>query len=165
MLRLEEAGVDQVEHGLQLGILLVVVARPVAPLQLRYLWRGEAEEEEVVRADLVADLDVRPIQGADGERAVEGELHVAGAARFLAGSGDLLGEVRGGEDPLRQRDPVVGEEDHPQLALDGRILVDRGGDGVDQLDDQLGGGVRRRRLAAEDERARHDREIRVLLHS
>ena len=39
---------------------------------------------------------VRAVEGADGERAVEGELHVAGAGGFLARGRDLLRQVRRG---------------------------------------------------------------------
>jgi hypothetical protein len=44
-------------------------------------------------ADLLADLDVGAVEGADRERAVQRELHVAGAGGLLAGGGDLLGQV------------------------------------------------------------------------
>ena len=47
----------------------------------------EAEEEEVVRADQIADLDIGPIQRADGEGAVEGEFHIARPRGLLAGQG------------------------------------------------------------------------------
>jgi hypothetical protein len=46
--------------------------------------------------DLLADLDVGAVERADGERAVERQLHVAGARGLLAGGGDLLGEVGAG---------------------------------------------------------------------
>jgi hypothetical protein len=39
----------------------------------------------------VADFDIRTVERADGERAVERKFHVACAARFLARSGNLLG--------------------------------------------------------------------------
>jgi hypothetical protein len=41
--------------------------------------------------DLLADFDVGAVERADGQSAVEGELHVAGAGGLLAGGGDLLG--------------------------------------------------------------------------
>jgi hypothetical protein len=55
--------------------------------------REQAEDEDVVVADLLADLDVGAVVGADGQRAVERELHVAGARGFGAGGGDLLRQV------------------------------------------------------------------------
>ena len=42
------------------------------------------------------------------------ELHVAGARGFLAGGGDLLGEIGGRIDALAARDVVVGQEDDLQ---------------------------------------------------
>src|SRR5262245_55844585 len=44
-----------------------------------YLLGCQPEQKEIVRADLFANLDVRPVERPDGERAVEGKLHVAGA--------------------------------------------------------------------------------------
>ena len=53
-----------------------------------------------------------PSSGADGERAVQRQLHVAGAGGLGAGGGDLLGEVGAGHDDLGHRDAVVGHEHH-----------------------------------------------------
>jgi hypothetical protein len=44
----------------------------------------QTEQHEVVRAHALADLDVRAVERADRERAVERELHVAGARRLHA---------------------------------------------------------------------------------
>ena len=41
-----------------------------------------------------ADLDVRAIERADRERAIQRELHVAGARRLRARGRDLLREIR-----------------------------------------------------------------------
>ena len=68
---------------------------------LRDLVGGQAEDEDVVVADLLADLDVGAVERADGQRAVERELHVAGARRLHAGGRDLLGQVGGGNDASR----------------------------------------------------------------
>ena len=43
--------------------------------------------------DMLADLDVGAVERADGERAVERELHVAGARGLHAGGRDLLRQV------------------------------------------------------------------------
>jgi hypothetical protein len=59
-------------------------------------FRVQAEQEEVLGADLLADLDVGAVQRADGQRAVHRELHVAGARGLLAGGRDLLGQVGAG---------------------------------------------------------------------
>ena len=89
-------------------------------------------------ADELADLDVGAVQGADGERAVQRELHVAGARRLHARGRDLLRQVGRGDDPLGQADVVVGQEDDLEAVADDRVVVDHAGDVVDQLDDQLG---------------------------
>ena len=47
------------------------------------LVRGQAEEEEVLVARLLADLDVGAVERADRHRAVQHELHVAGAGGLL----------------------------------------------------------------------------------
>ena len=54
---------------------------------------GQAEDEDVVGSDVLADFDVGAVERADRERAVERELHVAGAGGFHAGGRDLLGKV------------------------------------------------------------------------
>ena len=51
---------------------------------------GVAKEEEVFGADLLADLHIGAIEGADREGPIHGELHVAGAGGLLAGGGNLL---------------------------------------------------------------------------
>ena len=53
--------------------------------ELRHLFCAQAEDEDVLFTDLVADLDVRSIQRADGQRAIECHLHVARSGRLLAG--------------------------------------------------------------------------------
>ena len=79
-----------------------------ARLDLR---RGQAEDEDIVVADLLVDLDIGAVERADGQRAVERQLHVAGAGGFDAGGRDLLGQVGRGHDHLGQRDVVVRQED------------------------------------------------------
>ena len=98
----------------------------------------------------IADLDVGAVERADGQRAVERQLHVAGAGRLHARGRDLLGEVGGGDDDLGEADVVVRQEHHLQQAAHGRVGVDDLGDVVGELDDQLGLRVARRRLAGED---------------
>ena len=65
---------------------------------------GQAEDEDVVVADTLDDLDIRAVQRADGQRAVQGELHVAGAGRFHPGRGDLLRQVGRRDDDFGQAD-------------------------------------------------------------
>ena len=108
------------------------------------------------------DLDVGPIERADRDRAVELELHVAGAGSFRAGERDLLAQIGRGNDPLRERDPVVRQENHFQFVLELRIAIEDLGDLVDQFDNQLRHEIARRGFGAEHERARDDVEFRIL---
>jgi hypothetical protein len=132
-------------------------------LALLHLGRGQSEEEEVLRAHLFANLDVGPVQRADGQRAVHGELHVAGSRGFLAGQRNLLAQVGGGIDALPQLHAVIGQKDDLEPALHQRVGVDHLAHGVNQLDDQLGHAIAGRGLAAEEEGARHDLRLRVAL--
>ena len=57
------------------------------------LGRRQAEDEDVVVADEIAQLDVGAVERADRQRAVQRHLHVAGAGGLHAGGRDLLGEI------------------------------------------------------------------------
>ena len=117
---------------------------------------GHAEQEEFSAPTRSRISTLAPSMGADGQSAVEGELHVAGAGGFLAGLGDLLVEVGGRDEVHGQLDVVVPREVDVQLALDVRVVVDDAGDVVDQLDGLLGQVVARSGLGAEHDGARHD---------
>src|SRR6266536_5301419 len=95
----KRAGRHEIDDFAQRLVLIVMVAWAVtARVQLRDLHRGEAEEEKILRANFLADFDVRAVERSNGERAVEGELHVARAACFFSRSGNLLGQIRSGID-------------------------------------------------------------------
>ncbi len=159
----EVVGADPIDDGAQFLIGLIVGEGAVAAgPECLDLVDGEAEDEDVVGADFLEDFDVGAVEGADGERAVEGELHVAGAGGFLARGGDLLGDIGGGDDALGERDAVVGEEDDLEFVADARVVVDLGADGVDRLDDALGEVVAGSGLGGEDEDAGRDFEAGVL---
>ena len=82
---------DPVHHGTQFVMVLQEVMGIVSLLpEFIHLLHGHAEDEDVLGADFLADLDIGAIERSDRERSVEGELHVAGAGGFLAGCGDLL---------------------------------------------------------------------------
>ena len=132
-----------------LVLVLVVPAGVVPPPRVRDLLGGQAEEEHVLLAGLLGDLDRGAVAGADGQGAVHHELHVARAAGLVAGGRDLLGDVAGRDQPLGQGDGVVRQEDDPELAADVGVVVDHGADVVDQPDDELGEAVRRGGLAGE----------------
>src|SRR5215471_11781349 len=169
--RLEEAGIlgrkesggDQVEGLLQQRFGFVDLAGPIpgASTQLDLLGI-EAEEKEVLVPHRISNLDVRAVQCSDGERSVEGELHIPGAGRFLARGRDLLRDVRRREDALGQRDAVVGQEDRLDAGIF-RFSIHHLSDPVDQSNDQLSVVVAGRGLAAEDECARVNDRGRLLL--
>ena len=91
---------------------------------LLHLLGGQAEDDDVVAAHMLEDLDIGAVQRADGERAVQRELHVAGARGLHARRRDLLGEIGGRNDHLGQADIVVGHEHHLEQAAHGGIVVD-----------------------------------------
>ena len=157
----EVAREDQVEGLAGLVLVLVVPARVVPAPRAGDLLGGQAEQEHVLLAGLLGDLDGGAVAGADGQGAVHHELHVARAAGLVAGGRDLLGDVAGRDQPLGERDGVVRQELDPELAADVRVVVDHGADVVDQLDDELREPVRRGRLAGEQERPGRDVQRRV----
>ena len=74
----KRAGGKHLQHPVKLGRQELV--RVIAPLPQRlHLVSGHAEEEHIVVTDPVADLDVRAVERAEGDRAVDHELHVARA--------------------------------------------------------------------------------------
>ena len=162
----ERAIDDEVDHFAQRRVLLIMIARAIPThLHLCHFGGGEAEEEEILRADFLTDFDIRTVEGADGKRPVQRELHVAGAARFLAGSGDLLGQIGGGVNGVRVLYVEVGEEDDLQSVAQGRVVVHQVADGGDELDYALGHKIAGRSLAAEDEGARGYVGLRVAFES
>ena len=116
-----------VHHRAQVVIVHIVFVGVVAlGLELADLMGLETEEEDVLISQNLVHLDVGAVQGADGHGAVHHELHVAGAAGLLAGSGDLLAQFAGGHKLLGQRDPVVLQKDDLELILTDGVGVDGG---------------------------------------
>ena len=157
------AGGYHVEHPPEFRIALDPVPRVVALLpQRRGAIGGEAEDENVVLAHGVSDLHVGAVERADGERTVQGELHVAGAGGFCAGGGNLLRKVGRGDDDRGAAHVVVGYEHHLEPPAHARIVVHHVAHVVDQLDDQFRHVVAGRGLAGEDHRARHPLRLRIV---
>ena len=125
------------------------VSRP-ARLPGVHLGGGEAEDEDVLGADMLAHFDIGAVERADGQRAIERELHVAGAGRFHAGCRDLLGQVGGGDDGFGEGHVVVRQEGDLEQAADGWVVVDDAADIVGELDDLLGAQVACGGFARED---------------
>src|SRR5208337_780498 len=100
----EEPRFDELEGLLELAVALQLAPRLItgrAPFG--NLIRGEPENEHVLRPNVVANLDIGPVQRAYRKRAAERELHVAGARGFHARGGDLLRQIGRRHDFLRER--------------------------------------------------------------
>ena len=157
---------EGVDDALDAGVRLIVVRGVIPSLpKLLHLVGVQTEEEDVLVAHFLVDLHIGAVQRAHGEGAVDHELHVAGAARLLAGDGDLLADFRGGHDELRKGDAVVLEEDHLQLAVDVGVVVDDLAEGADEADDLLRHIIGGSRLRPEDESAGFDVESGVLFQA
>src|SRR5262245_62632130 len=85
----EEPVTDLVERPTQLSVLMVVIPGIVMRRECVHLGSSEAEDKNVVVADLLADLDVGAVHRTDGEGTVERELHVACAGGLGRGGGAL----------------------------------------------------------------------------
>ena len=152
---IEVSALQQVHDALEIRVIVDDRLRVVVAAQgLDFLDRI-AEQEEVLVADRLADLDVGAVERADCHGAVHHELHVARAGSLLAGRRDLLRQFGGGADLLHGRHVVVGIEDHLQLVLHRGVRVDHARDVVDALDDRLRHDIAWRGLAADDDQARH----------
>jgi hypothetical protein len=87
----KEAAVDQVDHRFELGVAVVVVPRVVAAGFEGHDFCGDqAKEKEVFVAHLLANFDIGPVEGADGEGTIHRKFHVAGAGGFFTGGRNLL---------------------------------------------------------------------------
>ena len=87
----EIVGEDQVQCGACLRVIVIMPLRLVPAAAGCHLFRRQAEEKEIFFARFLRHLDGRTIASADGQRAIHHELHVAGAAGFVAGGRNLIG--------------------------------------------------------------------------
>ena len=124
---------------------------------------GRTEDIGVLLPHGLENLNVRTIQGPQGQRTVHHELHVRGTGSFLTSHRDLLGDIRSRNDVLGGRDIVVVNENNLDAAIDIRIIVDQVGNGVNQLDDSLRANVAGGSLRAEDEDSLGNVQSRIVL--
>jgi hypothetical protein len=147
-------------------VAVVEVHGPIAAgAPLLHLGGRQAKQEEILRPDLLADLDVGPVHRAYRQRPVHLELHVAGARGFLACGRDLLRQVRRRIDALAVGDVEVRQEDDFDQLTHSRVAIDDVAHRRDQADHHLRQVIARRRLAAEDEYPRMDLEARIGLEA
>ena len=88
----------------------------------------------VVFPDFLGDLDIRTVDGTEEQATVQTELHVGRARRLGAGRGDVLADVRSGDEDLCERDGVVGQEVEAEEILRLGVGVDDARDVDDQPD-------------------------------
>ena len=113
---------DEVHQQLDAGLAVeragVIGAVGVELLDL--LGRG-AKGIDVLVAHELGNLYVGTVERAQGQSAVEHELHVGGSARLFGGQADLLGDVGGGDHALGSGDVIV--LDHDNLQVGGHVGV------------------------------------------
>ena len=123
----------------------------------------DAEQEHILVAHALTNLDICAVECAERDRAIDHQLHVAGTGGLLTRNGDLLGQVGSRDDDLGQRDFIVFNEDHLELVLHLRVGVHKIGNGDDERNDLLGQIIACGGLGREDECLRIDRLFRVIL--
>ena len=111
---------------------------------------GSTEDVDIIITHQFMDLDVGTILCTQSYRTVEHEFHVTGAAGFLGGQRDLLGNITCRNQLFCQGHIVVFHHDHVEVRADLRIVVHDFLQTQDQMDDILGDGVSRSGLGAKD---------------
>src|SRR5260370_17136574 len=93
---------DKVEYRAKFRIGFDVSCGPVAfALNPLHIGRSEAEEEAIIRTDLLPHLHIGTIERPNGECTIEHKFHIAGARGLFAGRGDLLLQLAPGLDEAR----------------------------------------------------------------
>lgn len=90
------------------------------------------------------------VASTDDQASVEHEFHVAGAAGFGTGCGDMLADIRCRGDDLRLADVVILDVDHLQQITDVFVMVDDFPNATDKVDDRLCHPVAWRSFTAKD---------------
>ena len=109
-----------------------------------------AEHKNIVVSHQLVDLHICTVLGSQGDRTVEHELHIAGAAGFLRCQGDLLGNVTCRDQLFRLCHVVVLNHNDLQIRTDLRILVHDLLQTEDQVNDVLRDHVSRSCFCPED---------------
>ena len=126
--------VDQLhEHAANLLIRIEDIHRVVAAVLLvvNDLVRRHTEDERIVLADFVHNLDVCAVHRTEGRCAVQHELHVRSAGRLLTCGRNLLRDICCRKDNLCARDTVILDEDNLDFAVDRCVVVDHIRHGID----------------------------------
>src|SRR5271166_3872224 len=96
----EMIGEDHVQRGAGLRLVVVMPVRVVPIAAGGHLFGGQAKQEEVLFTGFLGHFDRCAVARADRQRTIHHELHVARAARLVAGRRDLVGDVGAGDQPL-----------------------------------------------------------------
>ena len=120
---------------------------------------GLAEDIDVLFPHLLADLHIGTVHGAQGQRTVQHELHVAGAGSLFGGKADLLGQVAGRDELFGSGDVVILHKDHLQPPRHLRVCGDDLRQGQQGVDDVLCDGIGWGRLGTKDAHQRDGRQM------
>ena len=120
-------------------------------VELLDLFGRGAKGIDVLVAHELGNLHVGTVERAQGQSAVEHELHVGSAARLFGGQADLLGDVGSGDHALGSSDVVVLDHDDLEVGSHVGVVCDPLGKRQDEVDDVLSDGIGRRCLAAKDD--------------
>src|SRR5262245_55070454 len=101
---------DQVQRRASLRLVVIVPLRVIPAAATSHLFRRQAEQKETSLAAFLRHLDGRAVAGTNGQPAVHHELHVTRATGFIPSGGDLVRNVGGGDQPLCQRNAILGQE-------------------------------------------------------
>src|SRR4051812_205468 len=119
----EEITFNEVDRPPDLSIVVIDLLWIVTRAASFHLFRSQSEDENIVFTDLLHNFYVRAVKGPDGQSAVELKFHVARAGGFRARQGNLLAEIRGRNDFLCQRNPVIRQKYYLEPVSDLRIPV------------------------------------------
>ena len=134
-----------------IDVLIEIAARAIAVFPDAIDFVGfEAENEDILVADFARHFDVCAVERADGQSAVDHELHVARAARLFTGQRDLFGNFRCRHQFFRHCNVVFLGVYDVELFVDLGVLANIFGEEPDELDDLFGHVIARSRLCAEN---------------
>ena len=157
--------VDEINRVVQLGVVVVIILRVIAAAFELFDFGGlHTENEDVVFAHRVENLDVRAVHGAQGNCAVEHQFHIARAARFGAGERNLFGNIRRGHQVFRHGDVVVFTIDHFQASAHIGVVVNQVAQSADKADNLFRHEIARRCFRTENIGVRRDFGVGIRLN-
>ncbi|CAH0326536.1 hypothetical protein SRABI106_04689 [Rahnella aquatilis] len=123
---------------------------------------GVTKDEDIVFPDLFSNLNVRAVECADGQRAVQCQFHVAGAGSFFTSGRNLLGNISRRDHQFSHGHAVIRNKHHFDAVTHQRIVIHFFRDFVDGIDDVFRQVITRCRFRAEQEHTRHHVHFRVI---